>query len=67
MVWLGRCSLSFVFARPSERERTECLIRAKLRSIMTCQDLDNVTSKEVSKKYLNQEVIRQIQSENRKV
>ncbi|XP_049619530.1 protein phosphatase Slingshot homolog 1 isoform X1 [Syngnathus scovelli] len=33
--------------KPSERERTECLIRAKLRSIMTCQDLENVTSKQI--------------------
>lgn len=33
--------------RPSERERTECLIKAKLRSIMTCQDLENVTCKQV--------------------
>uniref|UniRef100_A0A3P8VAN1 Protein phosphatase Slingshot homolog 1 n=2 Tax=Cynoglossus semilaevis TaxID=244447 RepID=A0A3P8VAN1_CYNSE len=33
--------------KPSERERTECLIRAKLRSIMTCQDLENVTCKEI--------------------
>uniref|UniRef100_A0A3B4ZZJ1 Protein phosphatase Slingshot homolog 1 n=1 Tax=Stegastes partitus TaxID=144197 RepID=A0A3B4ZZJ1_9TELE len=33
--------------RPSERERTECLIKAKLRSIMTCQDLENVTCKQI--------------------
>ncbi|XP_062307787.1 protein phosphatase Slingshot homolog 1 isoform X1 [Osmerus eperlanus] len=33
--------------KPSERERTECLIKAKLRSIMMCQDLENVTSKEI--------------------
>ncbi|XP_029108416.1 protein phosphatase Slingshot homolog 1-like [Scleropages formosus] len=33
--------------RPTERERTECLIRAKLRSIMMFQDLENVTSKEI--------------------
>ncbi|XP_075881790.1 protein phosphatase Slingshot homolog 1 isoform X2 [Nelusetta ayraudi] len=33
--------------RPSERERTESLIRAKLRSIMTCRDLDNVTCKQI--------------------
>ncbi|XP_077601096.1 protein phosphatase Slingshot homolog 1-like [Stigmatopora nigra] len=33
--------------KPSERERTECLIRAKLRSIMTCQDLENVTCKQI--------------------
>uniref|UniRef100_A0A3B4YWT2 protein-serine/threonine phosphatase n=1 Tax=Seriola lalandi dorsalis TaxID=1841481 RepID=A0A3B4YWT2_SERLL len=34
--------------KPSERERTECLIKAKLRSIMTCQDLENVTCKQGS-------------------
>lgn len=33
--------------RPTERERTECLIKAKLRNIMTFQDLENITSKEV--------------------
>ncbi|XP_048875745.1 protein phosphatase Slingshot homolog 1-like isoform X2 [Brienomyrus brachyistius] len=33
--------------RPTERERTECLVRAKLRSIMMSQDLENVTSKEI--------------------
>ncbi|XP_005165255.1 protein phosphatase Slingshot homolog 1 isoform X1 [Danio rerio] len=33
--------------KPTERERTECLIKAKLRSIMMCQDLENVTSKEI--------------------
>uniref|UniRef100_A0A673CU34 Protein phosphatase Slingshot homolog 1 n=1 Tax=Sphaeramia orbicularis TaxID=375764 RepID=A0A673CU34_9TELE len=33
--------------KPSERERTECLIKAKLRSIMTCQDLENVTCKQI--------------------
>ncbi|KAK5900918.1 hypothetical protein CgunFtcFv8_025838 [Champsocephalus gunnari] len=33
--------------RPTERERTECLIRAKLRNIMTYQDLENITSKEI--------------------
>ncbi|KAM3873894.1 protein phosphatase Slingshot homolog 1 [Diretmus argenteus] len=33
--------------QPTERERTECLIKAKLRSIMTFQDLENVTSKEI--------------------
>uniref|UniRef100_A0A8C4I645 Protein phosphatase Slingshot homolog 1 n=1 Tax=Dicentrarchus labrax TaxID=13489 RepID=A0A8C4I645_DICLA len=33
--------------RPTERERTECLIRAKLRNIMTFQDLENITSKEI--------------------
>lgn len=41
------CSYGFIFGRPSERERTECLIKAKLRSIMTCQDLENVTCKQV--------------------
>uniref|UniRef100_A0A1A7WJA2 Protein phosphatase Slingshot homolog 1 n=1 Tax=Iconisemion striatum TaxID=60296 RepID=A0A1A7WJA2_9TELE len=33
--------------KPSERERTECLIKAKLRSIMTSQDLENVTCKQI--------------------
>uniref|UniRef100_A0A673W281 Protein phosphatase Slingshot homolog 1 n=1 Tax=Salmo trutta TaxID=8032 RepID=A0A673W281_SALTR len=33
--------------RPTERERTECAIKAKLRSIMMFQDLENVTSKEI--------------------
>lgn len=41
------CLWGFIFGRPSERERTECLIKAKLRSIMTCQDLENVTCKQV--------------------
>uniref|UniRef100_A0A3P9IU71 Protein phosphatase Slingshot homolog 1 n=1 Tax=Oryzias latipes TaxID=8090 RepID=A0A3P9IU71_ORYLA len=36
--------------KPSERERTECLIKAKLRSIMTCQDLENVTCKQIRTK-----------------
>uniref|UniRef100_A0A3P9IVH9 Protein phosphatase Slingshot homolog 1 n=1 Tax=Oryzias latipes TaxID=8090 RepID=A0A3P9IVH9_ORYLA len=33
--------------RPTERERTESLIRAKLRNIMMIQDLENITSKEI--------------------
>uniref|UniRef100_UPI0037E81E75 protein phosphatase Slingshot homolog 1 n=1 Tax=Semicossyphus pulcher TaxID=241346 RepID=UPI0037E81E75 len=33
--------------RPTERERTESLIKAKLRTIMTFQDLENITSKEI--------------------
>uniref|UniRef100_A0A8D3CMR2 Protein phosphatase Slingshot homolog 1 n=1 Tax=Scophthalmus maximus TaxID=52904 RepID=A0A8D3CMR2_SCOMX len=33
--------------KPSERERTECLVKAKLRSIMACQDLENVTCKQI--------------------
>ncbi|KAK7895283.1 hypothetical protein WMY93_020608 [Mugilogobius chulae] len=33
--------------RPTERERTECQIKAKLRNIMTFQDLENITSKEI--------------------
>ncbi|XP_015733542.1 protein phosphatase Slingshot homolog 1 isoform X1 [Coturnix japonica] len=33
--------------KPTERERTERLIKAKLRSIMMCKDLENVTSKEI--------------------
>lgn len=37
-----------MFDRPSERESIECLIKAKLRSIMMCQDLENVTSKQVN-------------------
>ncbi|KAK2845792.1 hypothetical protein Q7C36_010646 [Tachysurus vachellii] len=33
--------------KPTERERTESLIKTKLRSIMMLQDLENVTSKEI--------------------
>ncbi|XP_041826691.1 protein phosphatase Slingshot homolog 1 [Melanotaenia boesemani] len=33
--------------RPTERERTECVIKAKLRNIMMFQDLENITSKEI--------------------
>ncbi|KAL4636131.1 hypothetical protein GN956_G13261 [Arapaima gigas] len=33
--------------KPTERERTECLVKAKLRSIMMFKDLENVTSKEI--------------------
>ncbi|MCJ8746734.1 hypothetical protein PDJAM_G00144950 [Pangasius djambal] len=33
--------------KPTEGERTECLIKTKLRSIMMLQDLENVTSKEI--------------------
>ncbi|CAL9708355.1 unnamed protein product [Knipowitschia caucasica] len=33
--------------KPSQRERTECLIKSKLRSVMTCQDLENVTCKQI--------------------
>ncbi|XP_036418879.1 protein phosphatase Slingshot homolog 1 isoform X2 [Colossoma macropomum] len=33
--------------QPTERERTECLIRTKLRSTMMIQDLENITSKEI--------------------
>uniref|UniRef100_A0A674MQY5 Protein phosphatase Slingshot homolog 1 n=1 Tax=Takifugu rubripes TaxID=31033 RepID=A0A674MQY5_TAKRU len=40
-------SPSMFVDKPSERERTECLIKAKLRSIMTCQDLENVTCKQI--------------------
>uniref|UniRef100_A0A673HZC5 Protein phosphatase Slingshot homolog 1 n=1 Tax=Sinocyclocheilus rhinocerous TaxID=307959 RepID=A0A673HZC5_9TELE len=32
---------------PTERERTECMIKAKLRNIMMFQDLENITSKEI--------------------
>lgn len=37
----------FVF-RPTERERTERLIKTRLREIMMQKDLENVTSKEVA-------------------
>lgn len=33
---------------PTERERTERLIKTKLREIMMQKDLENITSKEVS-------------------
>ncbi|XP_072288638.1 protein phosphatase Slingshot homolog 1 isoform X2 [Eucyclogobius newberryi] len=33
--------------KPTQRERTECLIKSKLRSVMTCQDLENVTCKQI--------------------
>lgn len=33
--------------RPTERERTERLIKMRLREIMMQKDLENVTSKEV--------------------
>ncbi|KAM9306625.1 protein phosphatase Slingshot homolog 1 [Pholidichthys leucotaenia] len=33
--------------QPTERERTECVIKAKLRNIMMFQDLENITSKEI--------------------
>ncbi|KAK7164617.1 hypothetical protein R3I94_003107 [Phoxinus phoxinus] len=33
--------------QPTERERTECMIKAKLRNIMMFQDLENITSKEI--------------------
>ncbi|CAM4544725.1 unnamed protein product [Leuciscus chuanchicus] len=33
--------------KPTERERTECLIKSRLRSIMMYQDFENVTSKEI--------------------
>lgn len=33
--------------RPTERERTERLIKTRLRVIMMQKDLENVTSKEV--------------------
>ncbi|KAG7248140.1 hypothetical protein CRUP_001237, partial [Coryphaenoides rupestris] len=33
--------------KPSERERTEGLLKAKLRNVMSYQDLDNVTSKQI--------------------
>lgn len=37
----------YLLPRPTEGERTERVIRAKLRSIMMSRDLENVTSKEV--------------------
>jgi len=43
-------------SRPSERERTEGLLKAKLRNIMSYQDLDNVTSKQVNNKQTNKHV-----------
>uniref|UniRef100_A0A3Q2XBT5 Protein phosphatase Slingshot homolog 1 n=1 Tax=Hippocampus comes TaxID=109280 RepID=A0A3Q2XBT5_HIPCM len=36
-----------IFGDPTERERTESLIKAKLRGIMMFQDLENITSKEI--------------------
>ncbi|XP_056313953.1 protein phosphatase Slingshot homolog 1 [Danio aesculapii] len=33
--------------QPTERERTECMIKTKLRNIMMFQDLENITSKEI--------------------
>nr|XP_055055416.1 protein phosphatase Slingshot homolog 1 [Misgurnus anguillicaudatus] len=33
--------------QPNEGERTECMIKAKLRNIMMFQDLENITSKEI--------------------
>ncbi|XP_056601518.1 protein phosphatase Slingshot homolog 1 [Triplophysa dalaica] len=33
--------------KPTERERTECMVKAKLRNIMMFQDLENITSKEI--------------------
>lgn len=52
IVWLvfakkGALTCRLIVCRPTERERTECLIKAKLRNIMTFQDLENITSKEV--------------------
>lgn len=37
----------FVCYRPTERERTERLIKMRLREIMMQKDLENVTCKEV--------------------
>lgn len=39
-------NIFFVY-RPNEGERTECMIKAKLRNIMMFRDLENITSKEV--------------------
>lgn len=44
----GRRPSLCLLSRPTERERTERLIKAKLRSIMMSKDLENVTSKEVN-------------------
>lgn len=33
--------------QPTERERTECMIKTKLRNLMMFQDLENITSKEI--------------------
>lgn len=43
-------SLSPPSLSPTERERTERLIKTKLREIMMQKDLENITSKEVSLK-----------------
>ncbi|KAK7811796.1 hypothetical protein U0070_016868 [Myodes glareolus] len=43
----GHTAQHWVLSRPTEGERTERLIKAKLRSIMMSQDLENVTSKEI--------------------
>lgn len=37
----------FSLLRPTERERTERLIKTRLREIMMQKDLENITSKEV--------------------
>lgn len=39
--------------RPTERERTERLIKTRLREIMMQKDLENVTSKEVQTSILH--------------
>lgn len=39
------------FYRPTERERTERLIKMRLREIMMLKDLENVTCKEVRGTY----------------
>lgn len=41
-------ALFCVVNRPTERERTERLIKTRLREIMMQKDLENVTSKEVN-------------------
>ncbi|KAG7252721.1 hypothetical protein CRUP_012669, partial [Coryphaenoides rupestris] len=44
----GPTSGTVVDVRPADRESTECLIKAKLRSIMLDRDLESATSKEGS-------------------
>lgn len=39
---------------PTERERTERLIKMRLREIMMQKDLENVTCKEVSGSYVDE-------------
>lgn len=45
--FLPKKNHNFSLLRPTERERTERLIKTKLREIMMQKDLENITSKEV--------------------